>query len=333
MIAIIGILVALLLPAVQAAREAARRTQCVNNLKQIGIAAQNYHDVTKKLPPMRVWDGDRTWLALLLPHLEEGTVASLWDPKLGCFYDQPYEMRTANVTAYRCPSQSHDSLIQNFILIQADDPNDGSHGHPRTDSSPKAGGTGWQGGISDYRAVAGSTCALKGVDANNVPQRLWYKDAVENAKSCLNDGPIPSPKTRVTIGSRGTQSWNALTSLKSIADGTSKTLLGGEVSRRESEQTHAFNGDYFPGTWLGELQHFCTKCTQTKVEAPGDESKGFGGAHTTVNMLMCDGSVHSLARDINGPVLDCMATRAGSDVYTVEGTALPCIHDPSLLPP
>lgn len=93
-IAIIAVLVALLLPAVQAAREAARRAQCRNNLKQVALAAHNYHDVHKRFPlllsvvyqagfpcgptqgiPGNAFDFNmHTWGSALLPYLEASTV-------------------------------------------------------------------------------------------------------------------------------------------------------------------------------------------------------------------------------------------------------------------
>ncbi|MCA9258286.1 MAG: DUF1559 domain-containing protein, partial [Planctomycetales bacterium] len=70
-IAIIGVLVALLLPAVQAAREAARRAQCSNNLKQLGLACMNYESAKQTLPPGAYILEGSMWSAFLLPYLEE----------------------------------------------------------------------------------------------------------------------------------------------------------------------------------------------------------------------------------------------------------------------
>lgn len=115
-ISIIGVLVGLLLPAVQAARESARRMSCANNLKQIALATQLHHDTFGYLPPARYQPGmeplpgqdcggtEATWLVRILPYLEQSALAEQWNLTTS-WYNHPAEVREAVPDVFLCPSR------------------------------------------------------------------------------------------------------------------------------------------------------------------------------------------------------------------------------------
>lgn len=107
-IAIIGVLVGLLLPAVQAAREAARRMQCSNNVKQMGLALQNYESAFKRLPMAGVVDVDFSVQARLLPYMEQSNLNNLLDFSIPAF-SGPFNAKVPNprfVEAFKMPIAS-----------------------------------------------------------------------------------------------------------------------------------------------------------------------------------------------------------------------------------
>jgi type II secretory pathway pseudopilin PulG len=124
-IAIIGILVALLLPAVQAAREAARRSQCMNNLKQQGLGMHNFHDVyQKRLPPGAANDmapfgiatgpqWGSSWKVYILPYIEQNNIYSKWDFSSASGFTNANNgalINNVTIPSYRCPS----SVVPDF---------------------------------------------------------------------------------------------------------------------------------------------------------------------------------------------------------------------------
>jgi prepilin-type N-terminal cleavage/methylation domain-containing protein len=104
-IAIIGVLVSLLLPAVQSAREAARRMKCSNNLKQIGLAFHNYHDAFNVLPFGQGGTGDSySAVSQLLPFMEQGPLHDMVDFHQLHTAAVNHPARLAEVIGFRCPS-------------------------------------------------------------------------------------------------------------------------------------------------------------------------------------------------------------------------------------
>ena len=113
-ITIIAGLIALLLPAVQAAREAARRTQCAGNLKQIGLALQAYHDVHDAFPPGAILGGALNSKmgihVLLLPYLEQTTLFERFDFSQIVTSTANAELGRINIPVFSCPSNTENVM-------------------------------------------------------------------------------------------------------------------------------------------------------------------------------------------------------------------------------
>src|SRR5262249_41571311 len=152
-IAIIAILIGLLLPAVQKVRDAAARSQCQNNLKQIALGLHNYHDAHKKFPYGGITNGPccgvqsgPTWTVFILPYIEQDNLYKQYDFTVTNENNKNLFVRTQFVPTYNCPAD----LNINKIL--------------KPESGP---GAGLNYATGSYRAVSGRSDSSGWFDSND----------------------------------------------------------------------------------------------------------------------------------------------------------------------
>ncbi|TWT76336.1 Type II secretion system protein G precursor [Planctomycetes bacterium CA13] len=284
-IAIIGVLVSLLLPAVQAAREAARRTSCTNNMKQIGLGLQMYHDVFKKLPAgwrgcdpstgKAHWFGvpGWAWSSSILPYLEESAV---YDGMIHfeCPITDPVNQHalTASIGTYRCPSDVGEAT---FSM---------AGGGPSVSSDVSFP---IQTATSNYIGMFG-TLEFHHVCDPSSP----------NCNGCQGDG---------------TFSLNRPCRFADLLDGLSNTMIVGE---RHSVLAYS--------TWVGVVtggQHGVARVAgvatypPNSTDTPAHYFHNFSSLHPAgTNFLLADGSVHMITETIDRELFHALSTRAGHEV-------------------
>ncbi|MEN1680085.1 MAG: DUF1559 domain-containing protein [Planctomycetota bacterium] len=333
-IAIIGILVSLLLPAVQSAREAARRMQCVNNLKNLALACHNYHDAQKNFPISRGltfnFDGAEGggpasgWILETLPQMEQ---QALYDRfREGGAFDGVFQVGRGAAPQPNFGLASINNGIsvpelmaieQTFLQCPSDQSVVGTSteqwGWPTT---PVA--------MTSYKGVIGDTVVSSG-SAESLTNGPLPPTVDQPFPSGNYDRPVPvgSPPfdrdchrdTRCR-GIFFRQSWRRPVKIGSIADGTSNTLMIGEDVPGYNTHSAAYYSD---GDWCS-----CNMPLNFAINLPPDEDqssvlwwerRGFRSLHPGgANFALADGSTRFVSETTDNIVYRTSCTRDAGEL-------------------
>lgn len=303
-IAVIGVLVALLLPAVQTAREAARRLECANNLKNIGIGLFAYHNAHNEFPCGgwgQAWVGvpergvgpaqPGAWIYCLLPYVEETNLYSAGLGTSGSAATQAYSQRLETpIALFVCPSRRACRswpIAEGYAFAKTPYPFGQVSAVARTDYAINAG-------TAHVIGVIGPNSFAQGDDP-----KFWRT----------------GPQTPLFSG---ISHLRRATKIKSIVDGTSKTYLVGEKLISVSSYTDGTSPGDFVSLYAGfsvDSYRFAGNIEAMKVgltpysEPLADTAEvsnippghfRFGSAHSSgVNMLYCDGAVQHVNYDVS----------------------------------
>jgi type II secretory pathway pseudopilin PulG len=299
LLSIIAVLIALLLPAVQAARESARRATCQDNLHQIALAVQSHESRHRQLPP--IYNGSflsaprqvletfhfHSWRSTILDDLEEGTILAAID--LSVPASDPVNQPAINneISVFICPSTANSHPIV---------PEINSYNAPNVVVGTAA--------RSDYEVVLG-VHVLPTVDYTSVRWGAWGE-------------PLYDPLTDTSRGFRKAR-------FASIIDGLSKTLLIGErggrpdiFDRGRAEVPFPYEGydnapDWHQAAWAISTYWWWLVFWHQQGVNETNRTGIYGFHHGGANVALADGSIKFLIDSISPTVLQSMATRAELD--------------------
>ncbi len=311
-IAIIGILIALLIPAVQSVREAARKSECLNRMRQIGLASTMFYDVHRAFPPARLYPkrtpfppydkglDQPSWLVRILPYIEQANFYADWNLSKS-YNDHPDDLVATPVQAYLCPTRRSIKDAQappglKDVLVVA-----------------PCGCGGW----IQVEVVGGATGDYAGNHGDLSPGSSgWATDYYYGGNGT---GVIISSRAVEKAG--GQLKWVDRIKYSSITDGSSNTVLAGELHVTfDKLNTIPYNGPIYNGEDLAAF---------TRVGGPGvpilsgnkqpiSSVLGFGSWHSGVcNFVFADVSTKSISNNIDTVTLGQLCHR--SDGSTVEG--------------
>ena len=292
-IAIIGILVSLILPAVQSVREAARRTQCLNNLRQMGLATHNFHTSREELPPSRNYDHYVSWAFLILPYMDGLNLFDNWDPRKKYYYQNEIA-RTTMIPQYICVSRRGNKRVS----TEGDDI-----------MSPYETSGHVPGVTSDYACSAGNGIdqAWNWIHSNGV----FVMGIGTTVPPIPVDGDFAPPNAELI-------SWRSRTAFRSVTDGTSTTIMIGEKNVVKGYEGKAqVDGAIYNGDHPGNFSRPGGPGYPIVTELDEDGMWNFGSAHQQVcNFVFTDGHVESIGNQISTDILGRLTARNDAQVVT-----------------
>jgi prepilin-type N-terminal cleavage/methylation domain-containing protein len=300
-IAIIAVLVGLLLPAVQKVREAANRTTCINNLKQIVLAMMNYHDTRGTFPSSHIELADKTntlqfyscWSIMLLPYIEQGNLYNQYqdNPVINtAAVNQP--VVNTYVPTYSCPSDPH---IKTSFAPDSLSPAGGGQPNPNITYMEMS-----------YKVMSGQG------DTASTDTYSGYNTEVSYVNGFI-------PKGRGAFHGDGASGLKP-ERIASVVDGVSNTIFVGERTTNTHPTRGSFWGDSFnlysagaawpyPAAYLADYDYCSTQINANYCKY------GWGSDHTgVINWGFGDGSVHSIAITTDPNVIISLSTINGGEV-------------------